>query len=615
MSVGFFGIQFGFALQNANASRIFETLGAAIDDIPILWIAAPLTGLLVQPIIGYLSDRTWTRFGRRRPYFFIGAVLTTAALFIFPNSTVLWFAAIGLWLLDISINITMEPFRAFVGDNLPHEQRTLGYATQSLLIGIGAVIASLLPYLMTELGVANTAPPDMIPDSVKYSFYIGGAILFLAVAWTVFSSREYTNEELDNFSRADEADAKAKAATNTNTASSTTAKAATATDEVASATAMESAATNTASSTTAKAATNATDVLSSTATKATTVTDEVASTTAKAATATDEVASATAMESVATDTASSTTAKAATNTNTASSATAKAATTTDVLSTTTTAEPMRQHPFLRYAAVSFVSGLALAAVFYYYELKQELYILAFGACAFSVLLAVSHALQTSGRRNSGLFEMMDALFMMPLTMRRLAVTQFFAWFALFAMWIYTTSTVARQHYNASPDDSALYNEAGNLVGQLFATYNGVAALAALTIPLLSIYLGRKLVFALFLMCGALGLLSFLWVEEASQLYISMCGIGLMWAAVLSIPYAMLSSALPHRRMGLYMGVFNFFIVLPQILAASILGFLISTFFDSDPVYALMLGGLALFVAAASLYLVPDPRGERGKLFN
>ncbi|MCA8837655.1 MAG: MFS transporter, partial [Proteobacteria bacterium] len=461
---------------------------------------------------------------------------------------------------------------------------------------------------------------------------IGGAILFLAVAWTVFSSREYTNEELDNFSRADEADAKAKAATNTNTntASSTTAKAATATDEVASATAMESAAINTASSTTAKAATNATDVLSSTATKATTVTDEVASTTAKAATATDEVASATAMESVATDTASSTTAKAATNTNTASSATAKAATntntassatakaatTTDVLSSaTTTAEQMRQHPFLRYAAVSFVSGLALAAVFYYYELKQELYILAFGACAFSVLLAVSHALQTSGRRNSGLFEMMDALFMMPLTMRRLAVTQFFAWFALFAMWIYTTSTVARQHYNASPDDSALYNEAGNLVGQLFATYNGVAALAALTIPLLSIYLGRKLVFALFLMCGALGLLSFLWVEEASQLYISMCGIGLMWAAVLSIPYAMLSSALPHRRMGLYMGVFNFFIVLPQILAASILGFLISTFFDSDPVYALMLGGLALFVAAASLYLVPDPRGERGKLFN
>jgi len=200
MSFGFLGIQFGFALQNANVSRIFETLGARVEDIPILWIAAPITGLIIQPIIGHLSDKTWTRFGRRRPYFMIGAVLTTLALFFMPNSPSLWIAAGMLWIMDASINISMEPFRAFVGDNLPSDQRTMGFAMQSFFIGTGAVIASALPYILTNwFGISNTAAEGLIPQSVKLSFYIGAVVLFLSVLYTVLTSKEYSPEELTAF--------------------------------------------------------------------------------------------------------------------------------------------------------------------------------------------------------------------------------------------------------------------------------------------------------------------------------------------------------------------------------------------------------------------------------
>src|SRR5210317_1959333 len=200
MSFGFLGIQFGFALQNANVSRIFETLGADIDSIPILWVAAPLTGLIVQPIIGYMSDRTWGRLGRRRPYFLVGAILASLALFVMPNSPVLWMAAGMLWIMDASINITMEPFRAFVGDNLPSEQRTTGFAMQSFFIGTGAVVASILPWLLAEqFGVSNEAAEGVIPDSVRLSFYVGAAVFFVAVLWTVVKSKEYSPEEMESF--------------------------------------------------------------------------------------------------------------------------------------------------------------------------------------------------------------------------------------------------------------------------------------------------------------------------------------------------------------------------------------------------------------------------------
>ena len=205
MSFGFLGIQFGFALQNANVSRIFETLGARVEDIPILWIAAPITGLIVQPIVGHLSDKTWNRFGRRRPYFMVGAIFTTLALFFMPNSPALWVAAGMLWIMDASINISMEPFRAFVGDNLPTEQRTMGFAMQSFFIGTGAVVASALPYILTNwFGVPNTAEEGIIPQSVKLSFYIGGVVLFLSVFYTVFTSKEYSPDELAAFEKAKE---------------------------------------------------------------------------------------------------------------------------------------------------------------------------------------------------------------------------------------------------------------------------------------------------------------------------------------------------------------------------------------------------------------------------
>ena len=200
MSFGFLGIQMGFALQNANVSRIFQTLGAEIEDIPILWVAAPLTGLIIQPIIGYFSDRTWhPKLGRRRPYFLIGAILASLALFIMPNSPMLWFAAGMLWIMDASINVSMEPFRAFVGDILPESQTTKGFAMQSFFIGIGAYVASKLPLILTYFGVANTAPEGIIPDSVKYCFYIGGFVFFVAVLWTVIKSKEYSPEEMKVF--------------------------------------------------------------------------------------------------------------------------------------------------------------------------------------------------------------------------------------------------------------------------------------------------------------------------------------------------------------------------------------------------------------------------------
>src|SRR5690606_27555353 len=203
MSFGFLGIQFGFALQNANVSRIFQTLGASIDDLPILWVAAPVTGLLVQPLIGHMSDRTWGRFGRRRPYFLVGAILASLALFVMPNSPALWVAAGMLWIMDASINVSMEPFRAFVGDMLPDEQRTNGFAMQSFFIGVGAVVASALPWMMTNwFDISNTAPAGVIPQSVKLSFYLSGTVFFAAVLWTVLRTHEYSPTELDAFEAA-----------------------------------------------------------------------------------------------------------------------------------------------------------------------------------------------------------------------------------------------------------------------------------------------------------------------------------------------------------------------------------------------------------------------------
>ena len=480
MCFGFLGIQFGFALQNANVSRIFQTLGASVDDIPILWIAAPLTGLIVQPIIGHLSDNTWNRFGRRRPYFLVGAICASIALFIMPNSPVLWVAAGMLWIMDASINVSMEPFRAFVGDMLPEKQRTAGFAMQSFFIGIGAVVASALPWMMTNwFDVSNTAAAGEIPDSVKWSFYWGGAVFLLAVSWTVFRTREYSPEELAEF---------------------------------------------------------------------------------------------------------------------------------DALDTQGAADgPGELRAASRYrngGLVWMVGGVLLSALVHTQDwLAEEVFVLSGSAFVFGVLQLITATLQNRDRTDSGLYTIMHDLFHMPRVMRQLAVVQFFSWFALFSMWIYSTAAVTAHHYGTSDVTSSLYNDGADWVGVLFSVYNGFAALAAIAIPFVASRLGCRPCHTVNLVIGGVGLASFYVIRDPAWLLLSMVGVGIAWASILSLPYALLSNNLPASKMGVYMGIFNFFIVIPQLVAASLLGLLLRGLFGGEAIYCLVAGGVSMAIAGALTLLV------------
>jgi maltose/moltooligosaccharide transporter len=483
MSFGFLGIQFGFALQNANVSRIFETLGAQVESIPILWIAAPVTGLIVQPIIGHMSDNTWNRLGRRRPYFLTGAILASAALLIMPNSPALWVAAGMLWIMDASINISMEPFRAFVGDMLPSEQRTTGFATQSFFIGTGAVIASLLPYILTNwFGVNNTAPEGMIPESVKFSFYIGGIVFISAVVWTIVRTREYSPEEMEAFS--------------------------------------------------------------------------------------EEVGRPVNHES-------------------------------------TGASLPGSRLFYTGSLWWVLAGVIMSIVIRLLSLEKELYIISVGIIVFGILLSITGLLISSGKEKIGIVVVMRDLFMMPKTMGQLAVVQFFSWFALFSMWIYTTSAVTNHVYGTTDPSSELFNRGANWVGVLFAVYNGFAAVVAYLLPVIARYTNRKITHSISLTAGGLGLISVLFIKSPELLILSMLGVGLAWASILAMPYAILTGSLPAHKMGTYMGIFNFFIVIPQILAASILGFMVKDLFAGDSIYALLSGGISMFIAAVLVLFVRD----------
>jgi maltose/moltooligosaccharide transporter len=465
MCFGFLGIQFGFALQNANVSRIFQTLGASIEQIPLLWIAAPLTGLIVQPIVGYYSDRTWTRLGRRRPYFLVGAILASIALVLMPQSPALWVAAGLLWILDASINISMEPFRAFVGDQLPTAQRPTGYAMQSFFIGVGAIVASMLPWLLTHAGVSNHAEAGAVPDTVHYAFYIGAIVLFAAVGWTVLRSREYPPEALRSFAAAQpEADAPSGA--------------------------------------------------------------------------------------VATGTS-------------------------------------RRNGLLWIV----VGILALIAV-RYSALDQQLYIL----CGLVLAWGVALLLESFAGTASAFVAIMRDFHAMPYTMRRLAWVQFFSWVALFAMWIYTTAAVTQVHFGSTDAQSDAYNEGANWVGVLFAAYNGFAALAAVVIPMVAARIGLRMAHLINLFIGGIALISFRFIHDPSWLLLAMVGIGFAWASILSVPYALLANSVPTQKMGLYMGIFNFFIVIPQLIAASVLGILVKSLFGGAPIYALVLGGVSFMLA-------------------
>jgi len=418
MSFGFLGIQFGFALQNGNMSRIFETMGAKQDELAFLWLAAPTTGLVIQPIIGYLSDRTWSpRWGRRRPFFLVGAICASLALLVMPHVSALWMAAGMLWIMDSSINISMEPFRALVGDMLPSNQRTTGFGAQTFFIGIGAVVGSLLPYIFTKwLHFDNVAPAGQISPSLKYAFYTGGIIYFLAVLWTVIRTREYPPENLAEFE----------------------------------------------------------------------------------------------------------------------------------------AEKQRTAGFWHGVRESF-AGISS----------------------------------------------------MPRTMRQLAVVQFFSWLALFSLWIYATPAITSHIYHTSDTTSKLYNEGADWVNVCFSVYNGVSALAALALPIIARATSRRVTHLLCLTAGGLGLISIYFVQSPQLLLVSMIGVGVAWASILSIPYAMLAGALPANKMGYYMGVFNFFIVLPQMVAGVTLGFLTKNVFHNEPVLTLVFGGCAMILSGLLTLRVHD----------
>ena len=417
MSFGFFGIQFGFALQNANTSRIFATLGADPDNLSWYWLAAPVTGLLVQPVIGYLSDNTWhPKWGRRRPFFFIGAVLAAIALFLMPNSTALWMAVAVLWMMDAAINVSMEPFRAFVGDKLDPTQQTAGYAMQTFFIGCGAVIASLLPAIFTHFGVSNVPVDGMIPDTVRYSFYAGAVVFMVAVSWTVFTADELPPPDLASF----------------------------------------------------------------------------------------------------------------------------------------------QH-----------------------ERKQARHI------------------------GTALTEIVGGFGQMPKTMVQLAFVQFFTWIALFAMWIYTGSAIADAVWGTRDAQSAAFQEAGNQVGIMFAVYSGVSALAAFILPIFARATSRKMVHFVCLAIGGLSLASIALIDSKEMLMLPMVGVGIAWASILTMPYAILAGSLPAKRMGYFMGLFNFFVVIPQIVSGLLLGYVTRAFFGGHTVQTLVLGGVCMLVAAVLTLAVTD----------
>lgn len=475
ISFGFFGIQIGFALQNANMSRIFQTFGAKIDDLSWLWIAAPLTGLLVQPVIGHMSDRTWLgRIGRRRPYFLAGALLAALSLFAMPLAPVLLFAATLLWVLDASLNVSMEPFRAFVGDMLRKDQHAAGYAVQTAFIGAGAVVGSIFPWALEHLGVSNTAAGGGIPDTVRFAFWFGGAALFLAVLWTVLTTREYSPQEMAAFDGAPEPDG-------------------------------------------------------------------------------DPSGAALATRSY------------------------------------------------RASAGWVVAGVLVMLAVGPLRLEKEVHLLGALLAGYGVASAAGIALARRGSPHNMLSSIVGDFSGMPPLMKRLAVVQFFSWSALFIMWINTTPIVTLHFYNAPDAASPGYQQGANWVDVLFATYNGVAAIAALTLlPFLAARIGQARTHIVGLLCGAAGYASFFAMPSARWLLLSEIGIGIAWASILAMPYAILASALPQRKLGIYMGLFNVFVVVPQLLVATVMGSIMKRFFPGEPIWTMAFAAGTLLIAALAM---------------
>ena len=469
MSFGFLGIQFGFGLQLANMSAIYAKLGAEPDKIPFLWLAGPMTGLLIQPIIGSMSDRTWGWLGRRRPYFLTGAILSSIALFFMPSAGTLWAAAAMLWILDASINVSMEPFRAFVADKLPMEQRTTGFVMQSFFIGIGAAVANALPSIFEHFGVTGHAA-NGVPLTVLYAFKLGAVVFLGAVLWTVFMSKEYPPDDWVEFERR-----------------------------------------------------------------------------------------------------------------------------------------KREHRGFRVQPSFLLVGGILGAVLgvsrgmLVDHHLTALHVLVGGGlgCLIGAVL--------SGP------EVSAAVREMPVTMKQLAVVQFFTWLGLFCMWMFFGLATAQQIFGTTDPKSELFDRGNALGGQTFAIYSIVCFLVAFALPVLAGKIGRKTVHSLALLCGGVSLLATGVIHDAGLWKLTMLGVGVAWASILSMPYAMLSGALPAGRIGVYMGIFNFFIVIPEILASLALQPVVKQLFDNDPVKVVMLGGGSLLLAALATQFVTEPPLDATKL--
>ena len=426
LSMGFLGIQFGYALQNANASRILQSFGADIEQLSWFWLAAPITGMIIQPIIGHYSDHTWTKLGRRRPFFLLGAVMASIALILMPNAGVfasvlpaMFIGAGFLMIMDASFNVAMEPFRALVADMLPADQSTLGFSIQTFLIGVGAVIGSWLPYIMAEwLGISKVAVNGGIPDNVVFSFYTGAAVMIITILWTVFTTKEYSPEKLAMFNAENE------------------------------------------------------------------------------------------------------------------------------------------------------------------NIEQE---------------------------KSKFTDIFRDIAAMPKTMKQLGLVQFFSWIALFGMWVFTTPAVAQHVYGLAVTDtkSVIYQDAGNWVGIIFGVYNAVAMIYALLLPSIAHKIGRKLTHSLSLIAGAIGLISIYFISNPTNLIYSMIGVGMAWGSILSMPYAILAPALPLKKMGIYMGIFNIFITVPQIINGLFGGMIVKRIFDSQAIFALIMSGCFLIIAAFCVLWVED----------
>jgi maltose/moltooligosaccharide transporter len=564
MNFGFLGIQFGFALQNANVSRIFETLGANIDEIAILWIAAPTTGLFVQPLIGHLSDKTWSpRWGRRRPFFTLGAILASIALLIMPHSSALWMAAGMLWILDASINVSMEPFRALIGDMMPESQRTIGFAMQTFFIGLGAIIASALPYLLSNVfGFSSEAKAGEIPATVIWSFYLGAIVFFGAVMWTVFNTKEYPPEELAKYNGDTKTQEHNEGFMEIFKDFMRMPK-----------TMMQLAVVQFFSwlalfamwiYTTQGVTSHIFDM------KIEKAQFTVLDTEIRKISPTGEAKAKEEHERVI---------KQLDIVKAKYEAGKMPALTLGVvdyaLGDKLVDEKALLQDFVNLSKVEKISNNKVSE-----ELKilqerltkdpKEKISLSYEACKYFVDESVNVGKKMNWDENK---------------------KQKFA--------VITELKSVKKEYNAG----------GDWVGIMFAVYNGFSAVFAFLFPPFARATSRKTAHFVGLLCGSIGLASIYFMPNKDYLLISMIGVGFAWASILSMPYAILAGSLPANKMGVYMGIFNFFIVIPQIVAASILGFVLTNFFGSEPIYAMLIGGTSMLIAALLVFIVDD-KGER-----